>query len=56
MTPRTMSERRNRLSYLALYYAIQGDEKRSEKVRRMVRRLNAPKAEHAMATGAPVPA
>ena len=29
-------ERRNRLAYLALYYAIQGDEERSEQIRNLV--------------------
>ena len=29
-------ERRNRLAYLALYYAIQGDEARSEQIRNLV--------------------
>jgi len=29
-------ERRNRLAYLALYYAIQGDEERSEQLRNLV--------------------
>lgn len=32
-------DRRNRLAYLALYYAIQGDEERSEKIRKMVKKL-----------------
>lgn len=57
MTPRTLSERRDRLCYLALYYAIQGDEKRSERVRRMVRRMDDPRpvAQDPM-PAAPVPA
>ena len=57
MTPRTLIDRRTRLCYLALYYAIQGDEKRSEQVRRMVRRMSAPTTltGHPM-PGAPVPA
>jgi hypothetical protein len=29
-------ERRNRLAYLALYYAIQGDEECSEQIRNLV--------------------
>ena len=33
-------ERRNRLSYLALYYAIQGDEPRSEQIRNLIRRMD----------------
>ena len=40
MTPETTTDRRNRLCYLALYYAIQGDDQRSEQVRRMVRRMD----------------
>lgn len=32
-------DRRNRLAYLALYYAIQGDEERSEKIRKLVKNL-----------------
>lgn len=32
--------RRNRLAYLALYYAIQGDDTRSEHVREMVRDID----------------
>jgi hypothetical protein len=57
MTPKTMVERRNRLCYLALYYAIQGNEKRSERMRRMVRRIDGPEAvAHDPMPGAPVPA
>ena len=32
-------KRRNELAYLALYYAITGNEERSEMIRRVVRRL-----------------
>jgi len=32
-------EERDRLAYLALYYAINGDEQRSEQIRRIVRNL-----------------
>lgn len=32
-------ERRNRLSYLALYYAIQGNEELSERIRKQVKKL-----------------
>ena len=32
-------ERRNRLAYLALYYAILGKRNRSEKIRRLMRDL-----------------
>ncbi len=34
-----MADRRNRLAYLALYYAIQGDDDRSEKIRKLVKNL-----------------
>ena len=55
MTPKTTVERRNRLCYLALYYAIQGNEKRSEQMRQMVRRIDGPKAvAHDPVPGAPV--
>lgn len=37
MVSRSELERRNRLAYLALYYAIQGEEERSEQIRRLVR-------------------
>ena len=37
MVTKTDLERRDRLAYLALYYAIQGDEQRSERIRRLVR-------------------
>ncbi len=40
MVTRIESEKRNRLSYLALYLAIQGDRKRSEQIRREVRRID----------------
>ncbi len=40
MTPETTTQRRNRLCYLALYYAIRGDDRRSEQVRRMVKRMD----------------
>ena len=33
------ARRRNELAYLALYYAITGNEERSEMIRRVVRRL-----------------
>ncbi len=36
----TVVDRRNRLAYLALYYAILGDDDRSEKLRRLVRRMS----------------
>ena len=36
----TEVDRRNRLAYLALYYAILGDDDRSEKLRRLVRRMS----------------
>ncbi len=39
MVSRTDLERRDRLAYHALYYAIQGDEKRSEKIRHLVRQM-----------------
>ena len=35
-------EKRDRLSYLALYYAIHGDEARSEKVRSALREFEEP--------------
>ena len=38
----TQVDRRNRLAYLALYYAIQGDNERSEKLRRLVLQMSAP--------------
>lgn len=34
------AERRNRLCYLALYYAIQGEDRRSEQIRQMVKRVD----------------
>tara|TARA_B100001013_G_C24419135_1_gene367103 strand:+ start:383 stop:556 length:174 start_codon:yes stop_codon:yes gene_type:complete len=37
MIPPTDVERRNRLAYLALYCAIQGDGVQSEQIRHMVR-------------------
>ena len=37
MIPPTDVERRNRLAYMALYCAIQGDEVQSEQIRHMVR-------------------
>jgi predicted transcriptional regulator len=33
-------EKRDRLAYLALYYAIHGDDERSEKIRRALRTLD----------------
>lgn len=36
----TEVDRRNRLAYLALYYAILGDDDRSEKLRRLVRQMS----------------
>jgi len=39
MVTKSDLERRDRLAYLALYYAIQGDEGRSERIRRLVRQL-----------------
>ncbi len=33
-------EKRDRLAYLALYYAIHGDDERSEKIRRALRVLD----------------
>jgi len=35
-------EKRDRLSYLALYYAIHGDDARSEKIRNALRQLEEP--------------
>ena len=40
MVPQTDDEKRNRLAYLALYYAIHGDENRSEQIRQIIRNLN----------------
>jgi predicted transcriptional regulator len=39
MVSQTSFERRNQLSYLALYHAIQGNEERSEQLRNLVRCL-----------------
>ena len=39
METTTPSKKRNRLAYLALYYAIKGDEERSERVRRLIWRM-----------------
>ena len=39
MVSKTDFERRNRLAYLALYYAILGKQDRSEKIRRLMRGL-----------------
>jgi hypothetical protein len=39
MDTSTDRKRRNRLAYLALYYAIRGDEERSEYIRRLIRRM-----------------
>ena len=39
MVTKTDLEKRDRLAYLALYYAIHGDRERSENIRRMVRRM-----------------
>ena len=39
MVTKTDLERRDRLAYLALYYAIHGDAERSEHIRRLVRQL-----------------
>lgn len=33
-------EKRDRLAYLALYYAIHGNDDRSEKIRRVLRQLD----------------
>ena len=33
-------EKRDKLAYLALYYAIHGDDERSEKIRLALRRLD----------------
>ena len=38
-------KRRNELAYLALYYAITGNEERSEMIRRVVRRLEGQRVE-----------
>ncbi len=38
-------KRRNELAYLALYYAIIGNDERSEMIRRVVRRLEGQVAE-----------
>ena len=40
MASKADTERRNRLAYLALYYAIQGNDERSEQIRRMVRQMD----------------
>ena len=40
MVTKTDLEKRDRLAYLALYYAIQGDKERSEKIRRMIRQMS----------------
>ena len=40
-------KRRNELAYLALYYAITGNEERSEMIRRVVRRLEGQSTEQA---------
>jgi hypothetical protein len=49
MTAHTDQKRRDQLAYLALYYAIAGNEKRSEQLRRVVRRLETqPNVETAM--------
>ncbi len=40
-------KRRNELAYLALYYAITGNEERSEMIRRVVRRLEGQSPEQA---------
>ena len=40
-------KRRNELAYLALYYAITGNEERSEMIRRVVRRLEGQAPERA---------
>lgn len=40
MTTSITMEKRDRLAYLALYYAIHGDDERSEKIRLVLRRLN----------------
>ena len=39
MVSKAKLERRERLAYLALRYAIQGNEEQSEQVRRLVRQL-----------------
>ncbi|MCZ6635744.1 MAG: hypothetical protein O7G87_20290 [bacterium] len=39
MVTKTEMEKRDRLAYLALYYAIHGDRERSEKIRRSVRQM-----------------
>ena len=46
LLPRTL-KRRNELAYLALYYAITGNEERSEMIRRVVRRLEGQAPERA---------
>ena len=38
MSPQTTLNPRDRMAFLALYYAIKGNEKRSEQLRRVVRR------------------
>lgn len=40
MTTSNTMEKRDRLAYLALYYAIHGDDERSEKIRLVLRRLD----------------
>ena len=37
---RSELEKRDRLSYLALYYAIHGDDERSEKIRLALRQID----------------
>lgn len=48
MTVATM-ERRDQLAYLALYYAIHGNDERSEKIRLALRQLDAALVEEKIA-------
>ncbi len=55
MAVRNDTKRRDQLAYLALYYAIAGNEERSERIRRIVRRLEGQPVEDGQA-GEPVQA
>lgn len=55
METAAIDKKRNRLAYLALYYAIKGDEERSERVRRLIWRMEGRAAmSEASAYGRPV--
>lgn len=45
----TNLDRRDQLAYLALYYAIHGDDERSEKIRLALRQLDTLHTENKMA-------